>query len=370
MMGTTQSEWAFKLDRVRNLLEKYQADGLLLRRVSSFAWATCGAASYVNTAVSEGGSSLLITRDTCRLATTNIEAPRLEHEEALASQGWEFSVSPWSDPQPAFLAKLVKGLKLISDVPYSGARDVSAEMARLRAGLTESEVEKFRRLAGLCAEAMDAAVRAVRPGMSEYQIAALLGGETQQRGVQPVVNLIATDERVYRFRHPLPTEKKLEKYALLVLSGRKWGLVCSISRLVHFGTMPADLKARIEATMQVNAALVANTRPGRSLGEIFKDGQAAYARVGFPDEWRQHHQGGVVGYEPREYLGLPDSTDKVSIGQALAWNPSIAGAKVEDTILVTAQSNEILTTIPGWPAVTVEVPGRDAAIVCPLALEI
>ena len=111
-------------------------------------------------------------------------------------------------------------------------------------------------------------------------------------------------------------------------------------------------------------------RPGRSLGEIFRDGQAAYARVGFPDEWRQHHQGGVVGYEPREYLGMPDSADKVSIGQALAWNPSIAGAKVEDTILVAPQGNEIITSIAGWPAISVAVPGRDAAIVCPQALEI
>jgi Xaa-Pro aminopeptidase len=369
MMEMTTPEWTVKLERARSLLEKYQADGLLLRRVSSFAWATCGAASYVNTATSEGGASLLITRDACRLATTNIEAPRLEHEEALACQGWEFCVSPWRDPQ-ASLARMVKDLKLIADAPFRGARDISAEMARLRASLTESEAEKFRRLARLCAEAMDAAARAVRPGMSEYQIAALLGGETQQRGVQPVVNLIATDERVYRFRHPLPTEKKLVRYALLVLSGRRWGLVCSISRLVHFGPIPVDLKTRIEATMQVNAAFIANTWPGFSLGEIFLEGQAAYAAVGFPDEWQQHHQGGVVGYEPREYLGMPGSADIVVAGQALAWNPSIAGAKVEDTILVGERNNEIMTIIPGWPVVSVEVPGRNAGIVCPLALEI
>ena len=362
-------EFDIKLLRARALLDQYQADGLLLRRVSSFAWATCGAASYVNTATSEGGSSLLITRDHCYLATTNIEAPRLEQETDLADQGWEFLVSPWYDPQ-ACLSKVIKDLTLIADSPYPGAREIGAEIARLRASLTEAEAEKFRRLAELCAGAMNAAARAVKPGMSEYQIAALLGSETQQAGVQPIVNLIATDERAYRFRHPLPTDKKLERYAMLVLSGRKWGLVCSISRLVHFGPIPADLRGRIEATIQVNAAFIAKTCPGRTLGEIFQDGQAAYAQAGFPDEWQRHHQGGVVGYEPREYLGTAGSIDRVAVGQALAWNPSIAGAKVEDTILVGAQQNEIMTVIPGWPTLTIEVPARNTGIVCPCALEI
>jgi Xaa-Pro aminopeptidase len=368
MMQTILPESTLKLERARSLLEKHQVDGLLLRRVSSFAWATCGAASYINTATSEGGASLLITRQHSYLLTTNIEAPRLEQEAHLAGQGWEFCISPWMDPQAA-LTRLTKDQKWIADVPFPGARDISAELARLRASLTPFEADRFRHLAGLCAEAMDAAARAVRPGMSEYQIAALLGSAAQLRGVQPIVNLIATDERVFRFRHPLPTEKKLERYALLVLSGRKWGLVCSISRLVHFGAIPLDLQDRMAGTIQVNAALIANTRPGCSLGEIFQAGQTAYAAVGFPDEWQNHHQGGVVGYEPREYLGLPGSVDQVSIGQALAWNPSIA-AKVEDTILVGAEDNEILTLIPGWPVVTVPVPGKTAGIVCPQALEI
>ena len=74
---------------------------------------------------------------------------------------------------------------------------------------------------------MDSAIRAVRPGMTEYQIAGMLAREALDRGVQPIVNLIAVDERVARFRHPLPTDRPLKSYAMLVLCGRMWGLVCS-----------------------------------------------------------------------------------------------------------------------------------------------
>ncbi|GAB4480091.1 MAG: M24 family metallopeptidase [Anaerolineales bacterium] len=363
------AEFSAKRNKILELLDRHGADGLLLRRVSSFAWATCGAASYVNTATTEGAASLLVTREHNYLATNNIEAPRLEQESGLAEQGWEFRVSPWTNPLLE-LDQLTAGLNFIADVPFGAAKDVSAEISRLRANLTPSEDERFRRLGLLCAQTMDSAAHAVQPGMSEYEIAALLGGEAQRRGVQPIVNLIASDERIYRFRHPLPTEKKLEKYALLVLSGRRWGLVCSISRLIHFGPIPVELQRRIHAAARVNAALIAHTRPGRSLEQVFQRGQAEYAAAAFPDEWRFHHQGGAVGYEPREFLGLPGSADVVSAGQAYAWNPTVAGAKMEDTILVGAHGNEIITNIPNWPVISIKIAEQNIEIECPLALEI
>ena len=69
---------------------------------------------------------------------------------------------------------------------------------------------------------------------------------------------------------------------MLVLCGRKWGLVCSITRLIHFGPIPEDLRERILATAQVNAALIEATRPGRTLGEIFTQEQADLCQAGLP----------------------------------------------------------------------------------------
>lgn len=362
-MQTTNDELQIKLSRLYDLLDKYQVDGLLLRRISSFAWATCGADSYVNTAAAEGAASLFITGEHRYLLTNNIEAPRMEHEYGLADQGWGFLVSPWTDSLQE-LNKLAAGKNIAADVAFPGAVDVSGAVARLRSGLTEMEGERFRQLGGLCAEAMVSVLQSVRPGMSEYQIAAIVSSETLARGVQPIVNLVATDERAYRYRHPLPTDKKLEKYALLALCGRKWGLVCSITRLMHFGPVPGDLQERILATAQVNAALITSTRPGRSLGDLFTQEQQTYARQGYPDEWQLHHQGGLTGYEPREFLAVPDSQEMVLEGQAIAWNPSISGAKVEDTILVGTDENEIVTLTPSLPAVTI------AGIPCALAWEV
>ena len=361
------TEFNQKQDRIQALLAERKLDALLLQRVSSFAWATCGAASYVNTATTNGEAALLITPSGRYLITNNIEATRLEQEEKLAAQGWEFRVTPWHQAQDA-VAELTQGLSLGADGPYPGTTDISGDLARLRANLTPEEGKRFRALGRLCAEAMDSAVRAVRPGQTEYQIAGLLAHQAESRGVQAIVNLIATDERIFAFRHPLPTGKKLERYAMLVLCGRQRGLVCSVTRFVHFGRLPDDLRRKAEAVARVDATFIAATRPGRLLGEIFRRATAAYAEAGFPDKWHLHHQGGPAGYEPREYIATPGSTDVVSVGQAYAWNPSIAGTKSEDTILVGEAGNEVLTAVENWPMLSVTV--DDQTFVRPAILEI
>lgn len=368
-MTPTHSEFETKISLLRAKIKEHGVDALLLRRVSSFAWATCSAASYINTATTEGSASLLITREHLFLVTTNIEAPRLEQEEKLAAQGWEFYLSPWENSQLA-LQKLIPNLSLASDVQFPGAKNIAAEIERLRSHLTPQEGDRFRELGRLCSQAMTAAAKAIQPGMTEYQLAGLLAMETQQRGVQPIVNLIATDERIYRYRHPLPTGKTLDKYAMLVLCGRRAGLVCSITRLVHFGPIPQELSHRILAVARVNATLVAHSRPGRQLRDVFAQGQLAYVNAGFPDEWRNHHQGGITGYEPREHLATPETKEVIAEGQALAWNPSIAGAKSEDTFLVGTDSNEILTSTPLWPAERIQISGLLGEVPCHLALEV
>jgi Xaa-Pro aminopeptidase len=351
------NEYERKAVSMRSFMADQRIEALLIKGVANFAWATCGAASYVNTATGTGEAWLLITGDAKQLFANNIEATRLESEEALKVQGWEFVVNPWYEGSDA-LAEALAGKKVGSDMPYPDAVDISGALADYRTHLSPEEQERFRALSQRCAGAMNDAIRAVKPGMSEYEIAALLGYETQRRGAQPIVNLIAVDENIYSYRHPLPTGKVMERYAMLVLCGRWQGLVASITRLVHFGKLPDDLRQKADAVAKIDATFIAETRPGASLGQIFAAAQAAYASTGYADEWMLHHQGGPASFEPRDYVATPGAAQLVSAGQVYAWNPSITGTKSEDTILVRETGNEVLTTIAGWPKISVEIDGQ------------
>jgi len=275
-------------------------------------------------------------------------------EQGLAEQGWESQVSPWFEGNIQ-IASLTRGMKLGVDASFPDALDLSHEVVSLRSQLTPEEGNRYRELGKLCARGMRQAIDAVRPGMSEYEIAGALAQSVESKGVQAVVNLIATDERIFSYRHPLPTDKKLRHYAMLVLCGRKWGLICSVTRLVHFGVLPNEIRHKSEAVARIDAEMIAATRPGRTLGDVFSKAQSVYAETGHPDEWQLHHQGGSAGYAPREVTATPGSPEPILIGQAFAWNPSITGAKSEDTILVGKGSNEIITEMAGWPNIEIQV---------------
>lgn len=361
------TEFRLKQNRIHDLLETHQLKGLWLQRSSSFAWATCGAASYVNIASTTGAASLLITPDKHYLVANNIEATRLEQEEKLHYQGWNFQVFPWYQ-ENHLIQDLIGEHRLGSDFPSPGAINLSKEISRLRCALLPEENIRFRVLARLCAESMDAAIRSVKPGMSEHRAASLLAEQVLSRGVQPIVNLVAADERVSRFRHPLPTFNDIDEYLLMVLVGRRWGLTCSISRLVYFGKLPAEHYDKSVALAHIDATLIDATRPGTAMQQAFLAGTHAYAQAGFAEEWRNHHQGGPTGYESREVLVTENTLDRVQPGMVFAWNPSIRGCKSEDSIEIGANSNEVLTQIMDWPVI--EVPIGDRVYARPAILEV
>lgn len=70
-----------------------------------------------------------------------------------------------------------------------------------------------------------------------------------------------------------------------------------------------------------------------------------------------HHQGGPAGYLEREWVATPAGRQTLSETEALAWNPSIRGAKVEDTALLQNGAIEVLTQTPPLPQIHATIDG-------------
>jgi len=351
------SELETKLAKLHEVLEAGGLEAVVLRRVTNFAWATCGVASYVNVADAFGVASLLITRTGKCVITDNMEARRLQQEQHLVEQGWDFEVAPWYE-QGGAIQELTRGMPIGADYPLPGAADLEPELARLRRTLLPEEVERFRQVGRASAEAIDAAIMSIQPGWREQQIAGLLAREALSRGLEPIVNLVGTDERLTQYRHPVPTDQRLRRQAMVVLSGRKWGLVASVTRMVYFGRMPDDLRQKESALAHIHAHFITATRPGRTLDQVLQEGIEAYQYYGYPAEWRQQEQGGMAGYQPRELQANLGEREPVMVGQVYVWCPSVSGMRSEDTILVGEYDNEILTAIPRWPFTKVSLRGR------------
>jgi hypothetical protein len=57
-------------------------------------------------------------------------------------------------------------------------------------------------------------------------------------------------------------------------------------------------------------------------------------------------------------MATPGSKENVVAGQGYAKNPSIAGSKSEDSVLIDEKGFGILYAILGWPMMMVEVAGQ------------
>ncbi|HEY0607457.1 MAG TPA: M24 family metallopeptidase [Herpetosiphonaceae bacterium] len=339
-------EYATKHERLQRLLEQHSANAVWLTQTTNVAWLSGGNRSYIDTATDYGVASLLVTPQERYVLTNTIEGERLRGEEGFA--GWEIVAEPWFET-PARFGELTRGMRVLADRPQAGAVDVSAELIALRAPLTPPEIERYRELGRDAGAALARVAKAVERGMTEYQIAGMIAREAFEIGAVPTVVLIAADERLQTIRHPLPTDNRVTQTVMMVLCARRQGLIANLTRLVNFGAVSPELQRKMAAVGQIDTTAIATTRPGARIADVFKQIQAAYAEAGFADEWQNHHQGGACSYGSRDYIATPSSREIVSAPQAFAWNPSVPGAKSEDTVLITDAGAEILTPSPDWP---------------------
>jgi Xaa-Pro dipeptidase len=357
-----KTEYSRKRDRVLKFLAAGKYTAAVLTSRAGFSWYTAGASSYVNAGAEGGTVSIVVTPGGDVAVTNNIEAPRQSAEE-IGELGMELVTVPWHDGA-AFAAAVRKaaGARPVADMPCGiQAADGAGALAALRFGLLPAEIERYRRLGNAVSQALGATCRIMRPGHSEHMVAGDLAGCLRALGILPWVVLVAADERIELFRHPLPTSRKIKSRCMVVVCAELNGLIVSATRLVNFLPLSADLAARHRACVEVDARMIHATRPGARLAEVLAVAQKAYAAAGFEGEWQHHHQGGPTGYGPRDLIATPGCGAEVLPDQAFAWNPSIRGTKSEDTILVGPEANEILSPATHWPMIEVEIDGRTYA---------
>lgn len=357
---TPQQELSAKVERVRALLTRTGRRGALLHTVANFAWLTAGGRNHVSISAERGVGAILVTPDAAYLLADNIELARLQEEELGGLELTPREFPWWSGNLVDEALKIVPATEWVTDFPHPGAHVLSAEeLMALRNPLLPVEVERYRALGRDVAIVMQHVAFHCRPSLTEHQLAGMLAQGLVDFGIHPGVTLVAADERTYSRRHPIPTGRRLEKYAMLVIGGRRQGLNLSITRLVHFGAIPEELRQRHLACARVEVAILAATLPGTPIAGIFHVAQEAYAAEGYPDEWQLHHQGGPTGYAARDLKATPTCAGAVLNGQAFAWNPSIAGTKSEDTVLATDAGIEVLSATPDLPVVQVTAAGME-----------
>ena len=353
-------EVRYKIEALHGLMERKCLDGIVLSLKESFSWVTGGKVDYIYMASEFGVVDLVFLKDKKYCIASKYERYRVMEEE-LFDQDYEvIEFDWWNGDHIEIINQLAGGAKLGSDWDMPGAENILGSLKELRYSLRPEEIIRYKQVCQESALALEKTCKEIERGQTEFDVCANLLKNAMSYGIESTVALVASDERILKYRHPISTMKKIDKYVLVVICGRKYGLIASVSRFVHFGSIPEEIQIKHRKVIQVDAEYITNTIPGRKVSDVFKAGMEAYKEVGYENEWQKLHQGGPAGYGVRDYHGTPFVEGIVKNNQGFAWNPSITGTKSEDTFIAKESGFEIISNTGEWPLV--EVKAKDGTV--------
>ncbi len=354
-MNQFSQEVSTKLELIRKTLEETQAQGLRLRGTDWFAWATAGASNTVLLTAETGVAEVLVTAQDAWVLTDEIEAQRLQDEELPAN--FQMHINPWADAavRESFVREATNDGKVLSDrpIPHLEKR-LPASLQQHKRVMMSSELERYRQVGRNASEAMTEVLKAAKPTWTEYQLAGAGAEALWAKGLHPALTLVAGERRLPLYRHATASSEPLGKQAMLVFCARGYGLFANLTRFVCFGSLGAQSAELHRHVREIEAKALNSCQSGTGLDEVYHVLAQAYEQHGFPNAIREHHQGGTTGYLAREIVANPSTTDTLVENMAVAWNPSLAGAKIEDTFVIRNDGLENLTFDANFPSQEVE----------------
>lgn len=357
MTNKQAPEVAEKLDVLRAYMREKQYDVVRVQTPNLFAWLTGGGRNHIDITSDWTGAALYVTQDRVVCVMANNERDRVETEELTGRIDCEIRTYPWWGWADNEVRDLYEGRRVAGDMAFPNVTPIGEELRGLFYPLGSAEIDRFKALGREVSDCFLALAGTIRPGMTEFEIDGFLSEQFRRRGIHPNVMMVATDERARRYMHPLATDKKLDKYAVISVCGVRGGLVISQTRSFHVGRPDEALLRKHEDAAYIAARLMASTHAGSDLAALFKQALALYEERGWPEEWKKHSLGGKTGYRTREFSVGPNTEGIVTAGTVWGWNPTVDGTKSEDTLLVEDGRTTVLGEDERWPQLSFEANG-------------
>ena len=243
-------------------------------------------------------------------------------------------------------------LLLLDKLPGAKHAFTGETLGALRMRKDEGEFAKLKMNAGIADRAMQAAFAAMRPGMSETELATVIKDHFASEGAQPAFWIVGGGPNG-AFPHHQAGGRKLGKGDAVVIDigGRKDGFPSDITRMAVIGTRPegyAEVHETVEAAVQ--AALKA-ARPGVIARDVDAAARNVIAAAGYGDYFvhRTGHGMGIDGHEPPYITSTSDTV--LEEGMVFSIEPGIYlpgrfGIRLEEIVILRADGPEIFSTLP------------------------
>jgi Xaa-Pro aminopeptidase len=244
-------------------------------------------------------------------------------------------------------------LLLIDALPAGTRRDFTpATLGGLRMRKDSAEYAKLKMNAGIADRAMQAAFSAVKPGMTEKDLAAEIRAHFSSEGASPQFWIVGAGGNG-AFPHHSASDRVIEEGDAVVIDigGRKQGFPSDITRMAVIGLPPegyGEIHTIVEKAVQ--AALKA-ARPGMPARDVDAAARKVITDAGYGDYFvhRTGHGMGIDGHEPPYITATSDTV--LEEGMVFSIEPGIYlpgrfGIRLEDIVILRENGPEILSSLP------------------------
>ena len=216
---------------------------------------------------------------------------------------------------------------------------------------SESEIALIERSVATNSEAFEQAVRRIRTGMREQDLAAEIEYRMRRLGAQKpsFETIVAAGERsALPHAHPTGARLNINQLVLVDMGAFRDGYASDMTRMLFLGTPGARVKRVYRAVLEAQLAAIDAVRPGVTCAYV--DGQARKVlKAEKLDEAFVHSTGHGLGLEIHEVprVGRKDKT-LLQAGMAITIEPGaylegFGGVRIEDTVVVTQTGCRVLT---------------------------
>jgi Xaa-Pro dipeptidase len=242
---------------------------------------------------------------------------------------------------------------LIQDAMPGAKRAFTAStVGALRMRKDAAEYDTLKANALSADTAMQAAWAAMKPGMSELEVAAIARESFAAQGAKPLFTIVGAGANgAFPHHHTGDTRLEAGQAVVMDIGGGMNGYSSDITRMAILGTPPegyADVHAVVNAA--VEAALAA-ARPGVPCKAVDAAARGVITDAGY-GEFFLHRTGHGMGVEVHEPPYLTGASETIlDEGMVFSIEPGIYlpdrfGIRLEEIVILRADGPEILSELP------------------------